>query len=278
MRKLMMTLGTLALMATPASAQMGPIDDILDDIFDNPRRAPHAQSLIETIPVNIDMQSLRSMQNHSIIINVYKPVQPGMTRPQLIGQSRMILTGMPDSLGLVVAVPETVTRDLDFVVVNAAVLDEQDQEVLISRQDEFYKGRGTVHLDLITPGNAAATPPQNGAKVEQIEGKADLPRNAPDLMRGASMTVELVELDASGLAGGPGEVIMGQTFVDLDKEKAPFKFKLDYVAPPANGRVRVIRAYITDWAGRRLYETLRGEPFRGEDDNYRIDLEPAPLP
>ena len=284
MRKFLIIAASALMLGSPATAQFGPIDDILEDIIDGPRRHVPMQSAIETIPVNVDMQSLRSMAGHSVIINVYKPVQPGMKRPQLIGQTRMLLTGLPENLGLVVAVPEPVTRDLDFVVVNGVVVDEYDQEVLSSRQDEFYKGRGDVRLDFINPSNMGQPlPGQNTAntpagKVETLKGKVSLPSNSPELVRGASMTVELVELDASGLAGGAGETIIGQTFVDLDQEKSPFKFKLDYVTPAASNRTRVLRAQITDWAGRRIYETYRSENFRGDDDDYRLAAEPARQP
>ncbi len=279
MRKLLLASMAALMLGVPATAQLGPIDDIIEDIIGSPHQHIPVQSVIETIPVNIDMQSLRSMDGHSVIINVYKPVQPGMNRPLLIGQTRMLLTGLPENLGLVVAVPEPVTRDLDFVVVNGVVLDEQDQEVLISRQDEFYRGRGDVRLDLVTPGNLSQNPTgsAHNAKIEQLKGKIYLPKNSPELMRGASMTVDLVEIDASSLAGGATETIIGQTFVDLDQEKSPFKFKLDYVAPPQTGKSRIIRVQITDWAGRRIYENLSPEPFRGDDD-YRITLDPARQP
>jgi len=280
MRKILLISMAALMLGSPATAQLGPIDDILEDIIGPSRQHIPVQSVIETIPVNVDMQSLRSMAGHSVIINVYKPVQPGMTRPLLIGQTRMLLTGLPENLGLVVAVPEPVTRDLDFVVVNGVVIDEQDQEVLISRQDEFFRGRGDVRLDLVTPGNLTQNPAgtSSNAKVEQLKGKIYLPKNSPDLMRGASMTVDLVEVDASSVAGGgTTETIIGQTFVDLDQEKSPFKFKLDYVAPPQTGKSRIIRVQITDWAGRRIYENYSPEPFRGDDD-YRITLDPVRQP
>ena len=283
MRKLLILTAASLLMAAPAQAQLGPIDDILNDIIVDSRRGGHGQyqiSSIETIPVDVDLASLRSFIGHSLVINAYKPVQPGMTQPELIGQSRILLTGMPNQLGMAIFVPEPVTRDLDFAVVNGAVLDPAGNEVLIARQDEFYKGRGTVKLDLIPVGNSqgSSQAPAVPAKLEELKGKAYLPKDAPQLMRGASMTIELVEVDNSGLAGGSGisERIISQTFVDLDKEKSPFKFKMEYPADNIRpDRQIILRAQVKDWAGRLMYEDFRGVPFRGKDNDYKINLEPA---
>ena len=283
MRKFLILTAATLLVAAPAQAQLGPIEDILNDIIVDSRRHGghgHGQiSSIETVPVDVEMATLRSFVGHSLVLNVYKPVEPGMTQPELIGQSRILLTGMPDQLGMAVFVPEPVTRDLDFAVVNGAVLDPAGNEVLVSRQEEFYKGRGTVKLEMVPIGNQGpAQAPATPAKMDELKGKAYLPKDAPQLMRGASMTVELVEIDNSGLAGGSGfsERIIAQTFVDLDKEKSPFKFKLEYPdnkIPP--GKSVVLRAQLKDWAGRLMYEDFRGVPFRGEDDDYKINLEPA---
>ncbi len=283
MRKLLILSAAAMLLAAPSQAQLGPIEDILNDIIVDTRRSGghghHQISSIETIPVDVDMATLRSFVGHSLVLNVFKPVEAGMTQPELIGQSRILLTGMPNQLGMAVFVPEPVTRDLDFAVVNGAVLDPAGNEVLVSRQEEFYKGRGTVRLEMIPVGNQG-TPqnPATPAKMEELKGKAYLPKDAPQLMRGASMTIDLVEIDNSGLAGGTGfsERIIAQTFVDLDKEKSPFKFKLEY---PVNnispGKSVVLRAQLKDWAGRVMYEDFRGVPFRGKDNDYKINLEPA---
>lgn len=282
MRKFLILSAAALLMATPSQAQLGPLEDILNDIIVDSRRGGHGHHQIgsvETIPVDVDMATLRSFVGHSLVINVFKPVEPGMTQPELIGQSRILLTGMPNQLGMAVFVPEPVTRDLDFAVVNGAVLDPAGNEVLITRQEEFYKGRGTVNLDLVPIGNQGApTAPAVPAKMEELKGKAYLPKDAPQLMRGASMTIELVEIDNSGLAGGTGfsERIITQTFVDLDKEKSPFKFKMEYPASHIQaGKTVILRAQLKDWAGRVMYEDFRGVPFRGKDDDYKINLEPA---
>ena len=114
----------------------------------------------------------------------------------------------------------------------------------------------------------------------KLEGKAYLPNGVPDLMRGASMTVELIDLSQSGLAGGASSpTVISQTYVDLDKEKSPFKFKLEFPdnINPNNGNI-VLHAYIIDWAGRRLYQDDKGQSFRGKDDDYKISLEPVTLP
>jgi len=283
MRKLLILTAASLLMAAPAQAQLGPLEDILNDIIDDTRRGGHGNhqiSSVETIPVDLDLASLRSFIGHSLVLNAYKPVQPGMTQPELIGQTRILLTGMPNQLGMAIFVPEPVTRDLDFAVINGAVLDPAGNEVLISRQDEFYKGHGTVDLDLIPVGSNQGNPqaPAVPAKMEELKGKAYLPKDAPQLMRGASMVVELVEVDNSGLAGGSGisQRVISQTFVDLDKEKSPFKFKLEYPVDNIRpDRQVVLRAQLKDWAGRLMYEDFQGVPFRGKDNDYKINLEPT---
>lgn len=281
MRKFLILTAASLMMTGTASAQFGPIEDIFEDIINDTQRRSHSHqgSAVETIPVDIDIDTLRSFVGYSLVLNAYKPVEPGMSQPELIGQSRILLTGMPNQFGMAIFVPEPITRDLDFAVVNGAVLDPAGKEVLVSRKEEFFKGRGTVALEMVplggqTTGQTSTTP----VKTEKLEGKTYLPKDAPQLMRGASMTVELVEIDNSGLAGGSGysERIISQTFVDLDKEKSPFKFKMEYPDVQASpGKDIILRAQVKDWAGRLMYEDVRGEPFRGKDDNYKINLEPA---
>ncbi len=275
MRFLITAAAALALCGSPASAQIGPIDDILNDIFQGGNQPSPAYGLIETIPVNVDIGTLRNLHGNSLIINAYKPVQPGMTQPQLIGQTRILLTGLPPQLGLAISVPEPVTKDLDYAVINAVILNEQDQEVMFSQKDEFYRGRGNVQLVMHAPGQShVPTQSPQGNNVETLKGKVTLPRNTPELTRGASLTVELVEQDGAGVT-----TILGQTFIDVDQEKPPFKFRLDYVSTtPTSGQRRFLRAHITDWAGRRMYESRADEPYRGEDDDYRVLAEPLNIP
>ncbi len=280
MRKFFLISVASLLIAAPAQAQFGPLEDLIEDIIVDTRRhpGPHA-SAIEMIPVDVDMNSLRSFIGHNLVLNAYKPVEPGMTQPELIGQTRILLTGMPNQLGMAIFVPEPVTRDLDFAVVNGAILDPSGNEVFVSRQEEFFKGRGSVNLEMVPVSNqgtpqSAPTP----AILDELKGKVYLPKDAPQLMRGASMTVELVEIDNSRLAGGSGSSgrVISQTFVDLDKEKSPFKFKMEYPQDATNtSKQIVIRSEIKDWAGRVMYEDFRGQTFRGADDDYKIQLEPA---
>lgn len=281
MRKALVTTLSALCFAIPAQAQLGPLDDILQDIIvDTGGHPSHGYHVVETIPVGISIDTLRSLDAHSLVINAYKPVQPGMTQPELIGQTRILLTGMPKDFGLAVMVPDAVTQDLDFAVINGAVLAANNKEILVSRQEEFYRGRGTVDLVMIEPGAQGQTQSSTTVKTEKLEGKAYLPSNAPELTRGASMTVELVEIDRNGLAGGGApETIISQTFVDLDKEKSPFKFKLEYPdVPSTTGKEIILRATITDWAGRRLYEDFRGQPFIGKSKDYKINLQPSYQP
>ncbi len=279
MRKALLMMTAALFFAVPAQAQLGPIDDILNDIIivDKNGHPSQGYHVVETIPVNVSINTLRDLRGYSLVINAYKPVQPGMSQPELMGQSRILLSGMPKDFGMAVMVPDAVTRDLDFAVINGAILDANNQEILITRQEEFYRGRGTVELDFIEPGAQGQTPPSNTpVKTLKLEGKAYLPSDAPELTRGASMTVELVELDRTGLASGGSapETIISQTFIDLDKEKSPFKFKMEYPDfTPTSGKEVVLRATITDWAGRRLYEDYRGVPFRGKEKDYKINLQ-----
>lgn len=285
MYRLLMAMMAFLWVGTPASAQLGPIEDIINDIFSGQPSHPPAHSIIDTIPVNIDIQNHNGLDGHSIVINAYKPVQPGMNAPVLIGQTRMLLTGLPSNLGLIVAVPEPVTRNLDFVVINGAVIDAANNEILISKHDQFYQGRKEVVLELVrvttptstsTSGQVSTTP--TSAPV-QLNGKVLLPKDMPKLMRGASMIIELIEINAPGLSGGTNEKVITQNHIDLDQETAPFKFDLIYSEPilPANKSL-VLRAAITDWAGRLVFETPSPVFFQGNTIDYQIMVEPAYQP
>ncbi len=280
MRFLIMFFGAVGLLTSPATAQ---IDDILDDIFGkrsgNTYPYPGGQypgfGTIENIPVEIDISTQRNLDDHILIVSAYAPPVPNVreSRPRLLGQTRILLNGLGNQMNLVVAAPDTITRDIPEARLSAEIIDANDQTVMISRQDAYYRGRQPAALELIASGLAGSNPPPPiSGTVETVRGDVNIASQNNQLFRGGTLVVELVE---DGLAGGPGaQTVLGQTRIDIDQKSPPFAFELDHVRSGGSNAPVNLRAYIEDWAGRRVMESATPTSYRGAGSNYKLMLSP----
>ena len=278
MRIFMACLAFLSLLfSAPA---YGQIDDILDDIFGGGQHHPFPQSpragqgLIENIPVGVQLPRGQSLDDHIIIVSAYAPPPPNVrqAKPRLIGQTRLLLTGLGDQLELVVAVPEPVTRDLSAARISAEVRDPSDQPVLIARQDDYYKGFGAARLELVNVGGAANNPVNAPiAGYESVRGTVNLDRQQQgQVFRGGTVTVKLME---AGVPAGNASQILAETEIDIDQKSAPFKSILEYPVRPRHTQYPLeIVAELKDWAGRITHRNLGSVPYRGPNELYDVVL------
>lgn len=277
MRIFMACLAFLSLMLAPPA--YGQIDDILDDIFGGGQHHPFPQSpragegLIENIPVGVQLPRGQSLDDHIIIVSAYAPPPPNVrqAKPRLIGQTRLLLTGLSEQLELVVAVPEPVTRDLSAARISAEVRGPADQAVLIARQDDYYKGFGAARLELIPVGgsgnNQTHTPI---AGYESVRGTVGFDRQQGQVFRGGTVTVKLME---AGVPAGNVPQILAEIEIDIDQKSAPFKFILEYPVRPRHTQYPLeLVAELKDWAGRITHTNLGPVPYRGPNELYDVVL------
>ena len=277
MRIFIVFLTAFFLSSAPANAQIG---DIFEDIFGSGKKYPSYPGApvpgfgqIDNIPVNIEIQSAASLDDHTLVVSAYAPADAANpnSKERLIGQTRMLMTGLGSPLQLVVAAPEPVTRDIPFARITAEIVDPNNQTVLVGRNDARYAGREPAFIELAGQGSGAPSP---SSRVDTVSGDVVFADSQSHLFRGGTLVVELIE---DGLAGGPNSAItiLGQTRIDVDQKSAPFDFNLDAVMPSqSNGQPLALRAYIEDWAGRRVMETATPTAYAGPGRNYRLRLSP----
>ncbi len=222
---------------------------------------------IENIPVTVRINSREDMDDKVLIVSAYaapdRKIRP--QNPLLIGETRLLLTGLGPVLNLVVAAPEPVTRDLEAARISARIETSGGRTILESRSDGFYSGADPAILDM---GGAAwpTTSPDAGHPLQMINGRVKLLSQSRPLPRGGTLTVKLVK-------NGPTGTPAAETSVSLDGKSAPYEFDLafDESHAPRNTPLFLV-AHITDWAGRITHETADRVPFDGPQNSYWLSL------
>jgi len=270
----------------PANAQFGDprgIGDILEDILGQTSQVP-IDALIDNIPVTIETEDTIGMTGKMLVVTAYAPAAPSgaFSKPDMLGQTQILLTGLKFPVNLIVAAPAPVTDTIKFARLDAKIIDSNGNPVLSTQNDGFFRGQDPVTLTmtrLSNPGNQTTQPPQPLVSVENIKGVARLSKKT-DMFLGSTLTVQLVE---SGLAGGRTTTIAAESLIDLDQRKAPFTFTLERaVYAQADEKSYALKAWITDWAGRKSHVMERPVSYNGPDRDYSLTLDaytmsPVPL-
>lgn len=241
---------------------------------------PQTQSVgIDNIPVSIniaDDNALDSVkfEGEWLVVSAYSP--PLASSPQdkgeLLGETRLLLRGLKPPFDIVVAAPSAVTAELEFARVHGHIEDRNGNAVLVSPQDGYYRGSEAAILTLgPKPVRLGIDlPPETITKFEQTRGKVDISK-PKELFRGAVLTVQLTE---RGLAGGTSQSIKGEVRLQIDGQKPPFDFTLDYGVPESGFKMPLtLSAFITDWAGRKTHVMAKQLDFNGPGYDYRLTLD-----
>ena len=254
----------------PAFAQNGGIGNIFEDIFRGQNQYPtprFPQNQIDNIPVSIFNKDGRDLGGHILIVTAYSvpPANVRIAKPQLLGETRILLTGLGDPLQLVVAAPAIVTQGINAARVTARVINENGAVILSSRDDAYYRGQDAAELNLIS--TAGSQHPTSGEKRSRLQGIAKLPQGAMPLPRGGNLVVALTE-------ASPPYKVIAKTQINIDQSSAPFAFSLDHpdISTQENAKF-LVRADIHDWAGRTTHQTTLAVPYVGADAPYHIQLE-----
>ncbi len=279
-----------ALSNTPAYAQQD-IGDIIEDIFkigEAPKPEeetdPYRFGRIDHIPVEIrhEMGEDELPVDAVLIVSAYAPPPPNVRRanPLLLGETRLLLSGLSSPLQIIIAAPSAITQELAYVRLEARVVDGKQNTVLSLKTPAAYKGYDAPILELTPtdassaletglPSDPAANSPEN-FEVETVRGKVRLNGKAPKF-KGSNLVVRLTE---DGLAGGNSQTVLGEARQILDGKTTPFSFEFDRVIDPVRtGMPLALEVWIEDWAGRKTHVTPAPTPYTGPKTRYRIRLD-----
>jgi len=263
--------------ATPAQAQFEDLGGILEDILGGtqlPGQTPvYGETGIESIPILIRYDEEIDFSNHMLIVTAYAPKDPsGATnKAQMLGQTRLLLTGLEQPLQVTIPVPRNVTKDLTFSRITAEVIDTNQNRVLTTERDGVFRGLEAPELTLRPVGTLPASSPRpDYVGYETIAGEVSLnDRNAR--LNGGTLTIQLLE---NALAGGTSVTIAAEKVINIDRASLPILFTLDRgltaqtTQPPL-----AFKAWINDWAGRKTHIMRTPVPYNGPDIDYKLKLD-----
>ena len=260
----------------PAQAQFEDLGGILEDILGGqiPGQTPiYGDAGIESIPIVIRYDTEIDYTGHMLIATAYVPNDPngGRAKPQILGQTRLLLTGLTQPLQITIPVPKPVTQDLTFSRITAEIIDSNTNQVLINERDGLYRGAEPPTLILRPVGARSTTPSQpNYIGFETIKGRVKLSGRNPAL-RGGKLTIQLLE---NALAGGTSVTIAAENVISIDNLSPPFNFTLDRGIPERGADIPLaFKAWISDWAGRKTHVIRRPVAYNGPDIDYTLTLD-----
>ena len=260
----------------PCYAQYEDLGEILEEIIKQgtPSQTPiYGGAAIETIPVTIRFDVPDSLDNHMIILSAHTPKDPSgkTTKTQLLGQNRLLMNGLESPLQLIIAVPETVTENLTFARITAEIRDENNNRVMINEREALYRGTDPSELTLIaTDKSFTNTPIPAISGLEIINGEVSI-RDKRHIPNGGTLTIQLLE---TGLVGGTSITIAAEKTIYLDRDYPPYKFTLDRgLTEDQQNTPLSLKAWITDWAGRKTHVLRTPIPYNGPDSDYKLTLD-----
>jgi len=266
--------------AFPASAQ-NDMGDIFGDIFKGGQYPPQQQAtLIDNIPVQVRFDAgPQGLPSESmLVVTAYAPPPVNVRRaaPLMLGETRLLLSGLPSPVSIVVAAPAQITEGIDYARIEAKIIDHNGTIIFELQNSGEFRGYEPAKL-FLTPygqiaGPAAPTPygQPEPAATETVRGTVSI-TDPSSVFRGANLVIRLME---DGLAGGTTRNIVGETRTALDGKSAPFNFSLERVLSTNNSQTPLaFEVWIEDWAGRKTHVMPRPVPFNGAATNYRFALD-----
>lgn len=264
-------------LAPSAHAQFEDLGGILEDILGGsqlPGQTPiYGEAGIENIPVIIRYDIKQGFADRMLIVTAYAPSEPsGATKKaKMLGQTRLLLTGLKQPLQLSIPVPRNVTKGLTFSRLTAEVLDENGNQVLTTDRDGLFRGKETPELTLRpTSTLPAASPRPSYSAIETIEGEVSL-NDYKARLNGGLLTIQLME---NALAGGTSMTIAAEKIINIDTETLPIIFSMDRgLSDELDKTPLAFNAWINDWAGRKTHVMRLPIPYNGPDINYKLKLD-----
>ncbi|MBL4869886.1 MAG: hypothetical protein JKX72_02905, partial [Robiginitomaculum sp.] len=257
------------------------IGDIIGDIFKGNQggqaQYPN-QTMIDNIPVNVRFDTVPNglPENAILIISAFAPPAPNVRRkfPLLIGETRLLLTGLKSPLELVIAAPAALTQEIDYARIEAKIVNPDGEIIFKSREQGEYRGRDIPVItleptDLYVPTQTPQIPISPTS--ETVSGIINL-NNSSKKFRGANLIVHLIE---EGLAGGKDPIVLGASKQSIDQKTGPFAFSFEKSQAKNPKTPLVFDAWIQDWAGRKTHTLPYPMQYNGPDLSYRLKLKPV---
>jgi len=268
---------TLFSVSVPAYAQFEDLGGILEDILGGgqlPGQTPvYGETGIESIPILIRYDITSDYTDHMLIVTAYAPNDPsGSTnKPQMLGQSRLLLTGLEQPLQVTIPVPRNVTKDLTFSRITAAVIDENENRVLTTDRDGIFRGVEAPELTLRPTNTLPTAPPRpHYTGFETISGNVSL-HDRKARLNGGTLTLQLLE---NALAGGTSVTIAAEKVINIDNTSLPIPFTIDRgLSAQEDATPLAFKAWINDWAGRKTHVMRTPVPYNGPDIDYKLKLD-----
>jgi len=263
--------------ATPAQAQFEDLGGILEDILGGtqlPGQTPvYGETGIESIPVFIRYDTSVEYADHFLVLTAYTPNDPSGTKrgSRMLGQTKLLLTGLEQPLQVTIPVPRNVTKDLTFSRITAEVIDANHNRVLTTDRDGVFRGTEPPELILRPVSTLPASLPRpDYVSFETISGDVSLnDRNAR--LNGGELTIQLLE---NALAGGTSVTIAAQKVIDLHQASLPIAFTMDRgITAQGSQPPLAFKAWINDWAGRKTHVMRTPVPYNGPDIDYKLNLD-----
>lgn len=261
----------------PSHAQFEDLGGILEDIISGsqiPGQTPiHGQTAVETIPVTIHYDVPVPLDDHMITLSAYTPSDPSGTskETQLLGQTRLMLNGLSTPLNLSLTVPNAMTKDLPFIRITAEVRDENNNRVMQNEREGLYRGAETPELTLLATGATIDVnePPQISG-LELIKAEVSI-RDKKHIPKDGTLIIQLLE---NALAGSPSITIAAEKVIQIDQIAHPYAFTLERGLTADSQQVPLsLKAWITDWAGRKTHILRTPVPYNGADTDYKLILD-----
>ena len=263
--------------STPAQAQFEDLGGILEDILGGtqlPGQTPvFGETGIESIPVLIRYDTSSEYEDHFLVLTAYIPNDPSGSKrgSPMLGQTKLLLTGLEQPLQVSIPVPRNVTKDLTFSRITAEVIDANQNRVLTTERDGVFRGVEAPELILRPVSTLPSSSPRpEYVSYETITGEVFLnDRNAR--LNGGELTIQLLE---NALAGGTSVTIAAEKVIDIERATLPIAFTMDRgltaqtTQPPL-----AFKAWINDWAGRKTHVMRTPVPYNGPDVEYQLKLD-----
>ncbi|MDA8708644.1 hypothetical protein N9M10_04645 [Hellea sp.] len=261
----------------PAHAQFEDLGDILEDIMGGgplPGQTPvYGETGIESIPVLIRYDMDPDAANHILVVSAYAPSDPngGAKKAQLLGQTRLLMTGLEQPLQVTLSVPRSVTKDLPFARITAEILDENTNRVFTTERDGIFRGQEAPELTLkSTTLMPVSEQPPAFTGFETVSGEVSL-QDPKARLNGGTLTIQLLE---NSLAGGTSVTIAGEKVIPIDGAALPIKFSMDRgLSSTSDAPPLAFKAWINDWAGRKTHIMRVPVPYNGADIDYKLKLD-----
>lgn len=267
-----------------SSAQDAPqgLGDILQDILNGmetpaPQTPIGGQKSVAHVDVTLDLSALKTGEDGLQMLEVValEPDPSGLKptpKSRRIGFAQIRLKTDAPSFTLPLALPLEWAETYPYLMIDAAIRDENDNLIAQSARVGIYRGKTPPRLTLNplaseTLGSAETDGP---LAFEQISGKVTLSKKELPT-RDSRLYVQLLE---NALAGGTSISIAAERTLDLPTGEREIDFTLERAVMDGQPSPDLgFKVWIADWAGRKTHVLKKMVSYNGPETAYEFRLD-----